>query len=330
MRCPALNELPPPLPGKTGWPWTEESPQLPDTMPDGSSWPRISIVTPSYNQGQFIEETIRSVLLQGYPNLEYIIIDGGSTDNSVEIIKKYEPWLAYWVSEPDRGQAHAITKGLERATGDIFNWINSDDSLTPGALRIVAEAFGDSHAIAGAVLNFGERGQKTVIANRALDPINMIRGDTGVVFHQPGLWLRRKAAIQCGGIDEQFHYAFDWDLTIRYLSLYPHVTYSRAVLACFRLHDKSKTVRNPGVFDKERIDILKKLLTLDQYKSLHKECRRRLRLVIWWTILDQLLNDETLSPWVRALRIILLACADPSARWSRLTLGAIRRSVGIP
>ena len=118
MRCPTINELPSPPPGKRGWPWTEDSPQLPDTMPDGSPWPKISIVTPSLNQGPFIEETIRSVLLQGYPNLEYIIMDGGSTDESIEIIKKYEPWLAYWESEPDRGQSHAINKGFQRASGD--------------------------------------------------------------------------------------------------------------------------------------------------------------------------------------------------------------------
>src|SRR5262245_50300660 len=114
MKCPAVAELPPPPSGKTGWPWTDETPPLPSTQPDGSPWPRISIVTPSYNQSEFIEETIRSVLLQGYPDLEYIIIDGGSTDQSLDIIRKYARWLAYWISEKDRGQSHAINKGFER------------------------------------------------------------------------------------------------------------------------------------------------------------------------------------------------------------------------
>jgi glycosyltransferase involved in cell wall biosynthesis len=136
-----LKDLPPPPEGKTGWPWTESSPQLPDKMPDGSEWPKISIVTPNYNYGQFIEETIRSVLLQGYPNLEYIVLDGNSTDDSVEIIKKYEPWLAYWVSEKDKGQANAINKGLEKATGHIAAYLNSDDTYLPSAFQHIAKIF---------------------------------------------------------------------------------------------------------------------------------------------------------------------------------------------
>ena len=94
-------------------------------MPD--QFPKITIITPSYNQGQFIEETILSVINQGYPNLEYIIMDGGSTDNTVEVIKKYSDHINYWVSEKDKGQSNAINKGLHRATGDIINWLNSDD-----------------------------------------------------------------------------------------------------------------------------------------------------------------------------------------------------------
>src|SRR5690554_6525455 len=102
---------------------------------------KTSIITPAFNQGNFIEETIDSMLSLGYSYLEYIIVDGGSTDNSLEVIKKYEKHLHYCVSEPDRGQSHAINKGLKRATGDIINWINSDDYLEPGALKTIAEAF---------------------------------------------------------------------------------------------------------------------------------------------------------------------------------------------
>ena len=136
MRCPTLAELPPPLEGKTGWPWTVESTQLPETMPHGSPWPRISIVTPSYNQGEFIEETIRSVLLQGYPNLEYIIMDGGSSDKTNEVISKYASWLKYWRSQKDEGQAAAITEGFLRATGQIGAYINSDDFYLQNVLLV--------------------------------------------------------------------------------------------------------------------------------------------------------------------------------------------------
>ncbi|MFZ9937930.1 MAG: glycosyltransferase, partial [Luteolibacter sp.] len=107
MRCPTLVELPVPPHGCHGWPWDLQSGPVPDLQNDGRPWPKISIVTPSYNQGRYIEETIRSILLQGYPDLEYFIMDGGSTDETVEIIRKYEPWLAGWVSEKDKGQSDA-------------------------------------------------------------------------------------------------------------------------------------------------------------------------------------------------------------------------------
>ncbi len=142
MQCPNLAQLPP-VPDREGWPWTEETPQLPERMADGSPWPCISVVTPSYNQGQYIEETIRSVLLQGYPNLEYIVMDGGSSDNSLEIIQRYSPWLTYWTSERDEGQADAINKGFERANGKLIAWLNSDDIYYPGTVASSARAFLD-------------------------------------------------------------------------------------------------------------------------------------------------------------------------------------------
>lgn len=136
-----IDNLPSPPTGKTGWPWTERTAPMPVVMPDGKPWPRISIVTPNYNYAQFLEETIRSVLLQGYPNLEYIIVDSGSTDNSVEIIKKYGKWITIWETKSNRGQSHAINKGLEKSTGDILAYINSDDCYLPGAFRKAAEYF---------------------------------------------------------------------------------------------------------------------------------------------------------------------------------------------
>lgn len=133
-----LEKLPVPPHGKTGWPWTEESESISPIQNDGRLWPRISIVTPNLNQGNYIEETIRSVLLQNYPNLEYIVIDGGSSDNSVEIIRKYERFITNWISEHDNGQSQAINKGFKKCSGILVNWICSDDMLYKNALSSLA------------------------------------------------------------------------------------------------------------------------------------------------------------------------------------------------
>ncbi|WP_221452718.1 glycosyltransferase family 2 protein [Mucilaginibacter sp. FT3.2] len=134
-----LKILPSAPPDKTGWPWTEES--SPIIYNPNITWPRLTIITPSFNQDKFLEQTIRSVLLQNYPNLEYVVIDGGSTDGSKKIIEKYAPWISYWQSEKDNGQSHAINLGFSLASGSYMAWINSDDYYLKDVFYMVISHF---------------------------------------------------------------------------------------------------------------------------------------------------------------------------------------------
>lgn len=149
-----LKLLPKAETDNTGWPWTEEA--NPKNYDSHVTWPKVTIVTPSYNQGIFIEQTIRSVLLQNYPNLEYIIMDGGSTDNTPDILKKYSRWISYWQSEKDNGQGHAINMGFSMASGDYYAWINSDDYYLKNVFHVVIIRFLKSKCdfIYGNGLNF--------------------------------------------------------------------------------------------------------------------------------------------------------------------------------
>ncbi|MBN1815503.1 MAG: glycosyltransferase [Anaerolineae bacterium] len=246
MRAPNLADLPPPPPGRTGWPWTEEPEIAGDTLPDGRGWPRISIITPSYHQVQFVEETIRSVLLQGYPNLEYIVVDGASTDGSVDIIRRYEPWLQYFISEPDRGQTHAINKGFALASGDIVAWLNSDDLYTPGSLQLVAEAYlaQPGALVCGNVVNFGSD-QARLVVHRDVTLDKVIKFWEGRVWHQPGIFFPRAALSKVGELDESLRYTMDFDLLCRLLVHVP-VTYVDSVLTRFRIHTTSKTSTQAG------------------------------------------------------------------------------------
>ncbi len=218
MRLRSLIDLPSPPPSRSGWPWTEETPPAAETTPQGASWPRISVVTPSRNQSQFIEQTIRSVLLQGYPNLEYIIIDGGSTDGTVETIRKYEPWLTYWVSEPDRGQSHAINKGWAKATGEILAWLNSDDYYAPGALVSVGRAFRcappDTGIVYGRSWLVGAGGEVVADYGAPFSLAEVLRNGCSCMG-QPAVFMRAEAVRQANGVAEEFHMAMDHDLIYR-------------------------------------------------------------------------------------------------------------------
>lgn len=206
--------------------------------------PRISIITPSFNQVQFIEDTILSVISQNYPNLEYIIIDGGSTDNSIDIIRKYEKQLKYWVSEPDNGQSDAINKGAAFATGDLIAWLNSDDLYLPGSLDAVAQAYINhpEHIIAGPVINFrhGETYEQIKNQNSLRDIETMVKfWKAGWTWHQPGIFFPKSVWDKIGGLDISLHYCMDYDLLIRFMQITSPI-FVETPLARFRLHNKAK------------------------------------------------------------------------------------------
>jgi glycosyltransferase involved in cell wall biosynthesis len=248
MRSPRLLELPGPPAGKQGWPWTEETSPLPEFGEDGRVWPLISVVTPSYNQGEFIEETIRSVLLQGYPNLEYIVTDGGSNDGSVEIIKKYHRWLTYWTSEKDHGQADAINKGLDRASGVLANWLNSDDLLYLGALKRVAAAyFEDENALLynGSALRIDAAGTYgSPYAANELCAESAFEGK--IPLPQPAIFFKRESWLQHGKL-KSFYYAMDTDLFFSCIVSGHARTVTGHPLALMRIHGEAKTAKSEAL-----------------------------------------------------------------------------------
>lgn len=247
---PRLQDLPPVT--KMGWPWNVASEQFPSARADGSPWPKISIITPSFNQAQYLEETIRSVLLQGYPNLEYIIVDGGSTDGSVDIIRRYAPWLAWWVSEPDAGQSQAINKGFAKSSGEIMAWINSDDSYAVQAFQSVVQSFNDRGTlwVAGLVDQVEANGTILRPGRRFEEKIE--NWYVGSPYLQPGIFWRHELWQKAGGLDEGLQYCFDYDLLLRFVQQQPFALWVDHKLANFRIHPRSKTSTDQLKFMKER------------------------------------------------------------------------------
>ena len=240
-------ELPPPPAGKHGWPWVPVV-----RPPDGGSLPRITVITPSFNQGEFLEATIRSVLLQHYPNLEYLVLDGGSTDASLEIIRRYAPWITKWRSERDAGQADAIASGFAMATGDVYCWLNSDDIFLEGALRKVGELF-SRHPHVDFVY-----GNRVVIdrdgteIDRHVWPSMLTRSHwaLGQPLAQECCFWRASLYREVGGIDSSRFFIMDYDLFFR---MWRTGTFrkTREYLGAIRIHDETKNTRHQDIRERE-------------------------------------------------------------------------------
>ncbi|MGH9851821.1 MAG: glycosyltransferase family 2 protein, partial [Blastocatellia bacterium] len=239
-----IFDLPTAPGGFKEWPWQADGFQEPLDLPDVTGLPKISVITPSYNQVRFIEQTIRSVLLQQYPKLEYIIIDGGSVDGSVEVIRRYEPWLSYWVSEPDRGQSHAINKGFERATGQVLCWLNSDDYYLPGALltagRILADGT-NNYALVGHCLKVYQDGRPAVkLEGHYENRRRLLQFWKGYQMHQPAIFWRHEVFEKTGWLDEELHQIMDFDYWARISEHFNFVNVDRT-LACCNYYADAKT-----------------------------------------------------------------------------------------
>jgi len=230
-------------------------------MSGDSSKPLVSVITPSYNQADYLEDTIKSVLAQDYPAIEYLIIDGGSTDGSVDIIRKYKSELEWWISEPDEGQAAAINKGMMRAKGEIVAWLNSDDLYLPGAVsRAVAEFQSQPQLglVFGNAVTIDADGcpiRELIFPDWQLEDLIGFR-----IICQPAVFMARELYEQVAGLDLNYHFMLDHHLWIRIASLAP-IQHIPSMLAAARHHEAAKNVSQAAAFGRESLEILEWMKT---------------------------------------------------------------------
>ena len=238
------------------WPWTFNF----NTTIILESYPKISIIIPTFNQGEFIEETLRSIILQNYPSLELIIIDAESNDKTREIINYYSDWVNIFISEPDHGQSDAINKGWSMANGEITNWINSDDYLAPNTLNQVASIYNEQNSdvlIAGNVLNFNSdnRNIKNLLIQRNINLESILDfWSNSSNWHQPGIFFPMNLIRKKGYLNLEYHYSMDFDLLCKILSNCI-VVYSNEIFVYFRIHPNAKGVSSPDRTIEEKFTI---------------------------------------------------------------------------
>jgi GT2 family glycosyltransferase len=267
----------------------------------------VSIVTPSFNQARYLEATIQSVLSQEYPHIEYIVIDGASSDDSVEIIKKYKKRLAYWVSEKDNGQADAINKGFARAKGDIFAWLNSDDYYLPKAISAAVKIFEENPDVVlvyGDMLAVDEYGQTiNVLKYKQLSLEDLCCFQ---IIGQPAVFFRREAFEEAGGLDTAFHFLLDHHLWIR-IAQQGKILHVPQTWAVARYHAEAKNRSKAAEFGREAFHILDWLKSQPELVSVFSNVERRARAsahrVDSRYLLDGGQSFSALKAWTRALLI---------------------------
>ena len=267
----------------------------------------VSIITPSFNQAAYLEQTILSVLDQDYPRIEYIVVDGASTDNSVDIIRKYESKLAYWVSEKDNGQADAINKGFARATGEIIAWLNSDDYYLAGTVSAAVKIFEENPDVVlvyGNMLAVDEHGKTFNTLNYkqlTLEDLLCFQ-----IIGQPAVFMRRSALQKAGGLDSTFHFLLDHHLWIR-LAQQGKILHVPQTWAAARYHAEAKNRAKAAEFGREAFRILENVAQDENLAPVLAKVDRRARAsahrVDARYLLDGGQSAAALSAWMRALFI---------------------------
>ena len=231
-----------------------------DQVVNGRPRPKISIVVPSFNQGRFIEATLKSIIDQHYPDLELIVVDGGSKDETVAVINQYASHIAWWVSEPDSGQTAAINKGFARSSGEIMAWINSDDLAAPGALFRIADWFiahPETHVVYGDRLLIDQNGEE--VSRWILPPHSPRVLRWADFIPQETLYWRRSAWDIVGGrLDENFRFAMDWDFLLRLSSKQVNFEHLPFFLGIFRVHQNQKTSSQMTSIGQQEMQILRR------------------------------------------------------------------------
>ena len=307
-----------------------------------SELPLVSIITPSYNQGQFLEATIRSVLDQDYANIEYLVIDGGSHDQSLAVIQRYAHRLAYWVSEPDRGQAHAVNKGLKLSKGSILGWLNSDDVLLPGTVSLVVQTFRegpDIDVVYGRLDRIDEKGRLVPTPILPKDRIEFSKKYIlrECIVNQPGAFWRRDIMAKAGLLNEDLHYSLDYEYWIRLALLGARFKRLDRAVALFRLSPASKTVGQTTSHALELLRTFERVASRPDLAEISGLAESRIRRMAGYTrariCLQAFYGELKLGKWKASLGWLMQAIRnDPLSivdrRWLDLGLASLKRRLG--